>query len=77
MKQGHEGKDLDEDLRDLQENNQLRGVQNMPAPEDRDVRKAGGGTKGDSQGGAHTGRRGSHVETLSNRETKPRGKDVD
>lgn len=48
----------------------------MEGEEPRDVHKAGGGTVGDSQGGAHTGRyEGSPAKAVSNRQRKPRGED--
>lgn len=47
----------------------------LPDEEPRDARKAGGGTKGASQGGATTGRYGARPENASDREPKPRGQD--
>lgn len=47
----------------------------LPGEEPRNIRKAGGGTVGDSQGGAHTGRYGPNPRVKSNRERKPRGAD--
>lgn len=47
----------------------------LPGEEPRNIQKAGGGTKGMSLGGAHTGRYGSNPNVRSNREPKPRGRD--
>ena len=64
------------DHRDLEMRNEAMAGR-LPAEEPRDVHKAGGGTVGRSMGGATVGRRGSHVEAVSNREPKPRGRDKD
>lgn len=65
----------DVNLRDLERDNLLAGAE-LPGEEPRNVRKAGGGTKGTSMGGAHTGRYGpSPGKVVSNREPKPRGRD--
>jgi hypothetical protein len=58
----------------LEEQNEARSA-GLPGEEPRDAHKAGGGTKGASQGGAHTGRYGARPETTGNREPKPRGRD--
>lgn len=61
-------------VRDLEARNEAtwRG----PGEEPRDVHKAGGGVRGMSLGGAHTGRYGpAPAKVVSNRERKPRGGD--
>jgi hypothetical protein len=57
--------------RDLGKRNESRSA-GLPGEEPRNVRKAGGGVRGPSQGGAVVGRRGSHVTKVSNRQPKPR-----
>lgn len=72
---GHRTSD-DVDPRDIGARNEAtwRG----PGEELHDVRKAGGGVKGKSLGGAHTGRYGgSPSKVVSNRERKPRGQDTE
>ena len=65
----------DVETRDLEARNEARG-RRLPREESRDVHKAGGGTVGESLGGAHTGRYGpSPANVESNRERKPRGGD--
>ncbi|HEX2021445.1 MAG TPA: hypothetical protein VHH36_01935 [Candidatus Thermoplasmatota archaeon] len=64
------------DRRDLEARNEAMGGR-LPMEEPRDVHKAGRGVVGPSMGGAVAGRRGSHVEGVSNRERKPRGRDKD
>lgn len=44
----------------------------LPGEEERDVRKAGAGVKGDSLGGAHTGRDASRPEADLDKERKGR-----
>lgn len=70
---GHRAAD-DVDPRDIGRRNEAtwRG----PGEELHDVRKAGGGVRGMSLGGAHTGRYGgAPSKVVSNRERKPRGGD--
>lgn len=63
------------DGRDLEKRNEARSA-GLPGPEPRDVHKAGGGTLGNSLGGAHTGRYAAAPDKVtSNRERKPRGSD--
>lgn len=66
----------DVETRGLQERNEAIGKATLPAEEPHDIRKAGGGVKGESQGGAHTGRYGpAPGKVVSNRASKPRGQD--
>lgn len=71
-KGGSPADDAFDDQRDLEARNESTMV---GEEEPRDVQKAGGGTKGDSLGGAHTGRYGARPEAEGNREPKPRGRD--
>lgn len=65
----------DVDTRDLEAKNEARSA-GLPGEEPRNVQKAGGGTVGESLGGANTGRYGpSPGKVRSNREPKPRGQD--
>jgi len=65
----------DVDTRDLEARNEARGLA-LRTEEPRSVHEAGGDTKGESLGGAHTGRYGaSPGNVASNRERKPRGDD--
>lgn len=65
----------DVDPKDIEARNEARSA-GLPGEESRNVRKAGGGTVGASQGGARTGRYGpSPGKVVSNREPKPRGRD--
>lgn len=65
----------DVDPKDIGLLNESRSA-GLPGEEPRNVQKAGGGTVGPSQGGAHTGRYGpSPGNVTSNREPKPRGPD--
>jgi len=74
VKQGRGRDSGDVETRDLEARNEAtwRG----PREEPRDVQKAGGGVRGMSLGGAHTGRYGgAPSKVTSNRERKPRGGD--
>ena len=74
VKQGAGRSSPDVDPRDLEARNEAtwRG----PGEEPRNLRKAGGGVRGASLGGAHTGRYGpAPSKVVSGRERKPRGKD--
>lgn len=65
----------DVETRDLEARNEAAGLA-LPGEEPRDVHEAGGGTKGESLGGANSGRYGaSPTNVQSNRERKPRGED--
>ena len=65
----------DVDPKDIDVRNEARSA-GLPGEEPHDIRKAGGGVVGPSQGGAHTGRYGpSPSKVVSNREPKPRGPD--
>ena len=68
----------DVETRDLGARNKEVGLAaGMEGEEPRDVHKAGGGTVGESLGGANTGRyAGSPANVTSNRERKPRGDDA-
>jgi hypothetical protein len=72
-KQGNERAVDDVDARDLEEKNEASGASRE---EGRNVRKAGGGAKGESLGGAQVGRYGpAPAKVASDREEKPRGHD--
>lgn len=73
VKQGTDRPVDDVSTRDLEARNEALGR----APEEpRNVRKAGGGVVGPSQGGAHTGRYApAPGKVRSHREPRPRGTD--
>lgn len=79
IKQGG-GRTSDEvPIRDLEARNEAIGAERgMGVEEPRNIRKAGGGVRGKSMGGAHVGRYGgSPAHVTSKREPKPRGRDKD
>lgn len=74
VKQGRGRGSDDDEMRNMEAENEAtwRG----PGEEMRDVRKAGGGVRGTSLGGAHTGRYGpAPAKVASDRERKLRGQE--